>query len=67
MIVDINKKEIKVGSNILVHQDEEVRKAVVVDLFPDEPTTNEKGFWVDIRIGKNKRIEGMMSYILEVV
>jgi len=46
MILDMHEVEIKVGSDVLVHQEEETRKAVVVELFPDAPTINEEGSWV---------------------
>jgi len=65
MILDINKKEINVGSEVIVHQEEGDRKSIVVELFPENPTVNKEGFWVDIDSGDGR--EGMMSYILEVV
>lgn len=61
----MNKKEIKVGDKVFVNQDEGIVRAVVVELFPDNPTTNEKGFWVDVDAGKG--VEGIMSYILQVI
>ena len=65
MVVDKNGIEIKSGQNVLVHQDEETRMAVVVAPFPDSPTVNAPGHWVDVNID-NAGPEGMPSYILEV-
>jgi len=49
----------------LVHNDEGIRNAVVVEPFPDNPTVNAPGHWVDVNID-NAGPEGMPSYILEV-
>jgi hypothetical protein len=65
MVVDKNGVEIKPGQTVLVHQDEGVRKAVVHKPFPDSPTVNTKGHWVDVSI-EGLGLEGMMSYVLEV-
>ena len=64
MVVDMNGIEIKAGQCVKVHQDEGTRRAIVVKPFPDDPTVNEPGHWVDISDGSG--LEGMMSYILEV-
>jgi len=66
MVVDKNGVEIKPNQNVLVHQDEGTRKAVVVEPFPDNPTVNAPGHWVDVNID-NAGPEGIPSYILEVV
>lgn len=66
MVIDRNGVEIKTGQVVLVHQDGRTRRAVVVEPFPDNPTVNAPGHWVDININ-NEGIEGMPSYILEVV
>lgn len=50
---------------MLVHQEEEIRRAKVIEPLLDSPTVNYPGYWVDIDSGDG--IEGMMSYILEVV
>jgi hypothetical protein len=63
-VVDMKGREIIKGCEVLVHQDEEITKAIVIQIFPDSPTVNENGYWVDI--DKGDGIEGMMSYILEV-
>lgn len=75
MVVDKNGIEIKSGQIVLVHNDilkwaknnnkEGIRTAVVVQPFPDSPTVNAPGHWVDIDIDK-QGVEGMPSYILEV-
>ena len=65
MVIDINGVEIKQGQIVLIHHEDVIRKAVVVEVFPDNPTVKEKGFWVDV--STHEGIEGMMSYILEVV
>jgi len=66
MVVDKFGIEIKKGQYVWVHQDEKIRKAIVIEPFPNHPTENEPGHWVDININGNG-IEGMMSYILEVI
>jgi hypothetical protein len=66
MVVDKNGVEIKPGQIVLVHQLEGVRKAIVGTPFPDAPTTNESGHWVDVNIN-NAGLEGIPSYLLEVV
>lgn len=66
MVVDKNGLEIKPGQIVLVHQDEETRKAIVVKIFPDNPTVNFPGHWVDVIIN-DFGPEGIPSYILEVV
>lgn len=64
MVKDMNGVEIVKGQTVIVHQDEGDRVATVIEPFPDNPTINEPGFWVDIDGGDGT--EGMMSYILEV-
>lgn len=66
MVVDKNGVEIKIGQNVLVHNDDRIRNAVVVQPFQDWPTINAVGHWVDVNID-NRGPEGMPSYILEVV
>jgi len=61
----MNNVEILVGDTVRVHQEEEIRTAKVIELLPNNPTNNSKGFWVDIDFGDGA--EGMMSYILEVI
>lgn len=63
-VKDMNGVEIKPSCLVFVHQEEETRKGVVIEVFPDRPTGNGAGFWVDINCGEG--VEGMMSYILEV-
>jgi hypothetical protein len=66
MIVDRNGVELKVGQLVLRYQDDGgPYYAEVVELFPDQPTTNHNGFWVDIDAGDG--VQGIMSYMLEVV
>lgn len=65
MVTDMKGVEILKGAPVIVHQEEGQRTAQVVEAFPDSPTVNEPGCWVDIDGGDG--VEGMMSYILEVV
>jgi hypothetical protein len=50
---------------VLVHNDEGTRSAVVVKPFPQNPTVNAPGHWVDVNID-SAGPQGMPSYILEV-
>ena len=65
MVTDMNGVEIRRGAPVIVHQEEGQRTAQVVMPFPDSPTVNQPGWWVDIDSGDG--VEGMMSYILEVM
>lgn len=67
MIYDMNGIELKRGQKVRVHQEEEISTAEVVNTFKSNPspTTNEPGYWVDINKGDG--VQGMMSYILEVL
>lgn len=65
MVTDKNGVEIIKGQTVIVHQEEEIRKAKVVEPFADNPTVKFPGWWVDIDFGDG--IQGMMSYILEVI
>lgn len=65
-VLDKNGVQIIAGQTVLVHQDEGIRQAVVIEPFPNNPTTLESGHWVDISI-EGQGTEGMMSYILEVI
>jgi len=64
-IVDRNGVAIKERQNVLVHQDDDTRQAVVVSLT-DSRTVNHPGYWVDVNIG-GRGPEGMPSYLLEVM
>lgn len=63
VVLDMNNNPVLVGCDVLVHQDEETTIAKVIELFPDNPTKNKPGHWVDI--DKGDGYEGMMSYIIE--
>lgn len=65
MVVDQNGVEIVAGQSVIVHQDDGDHDATVLEPFEDCPTVNERGHWVDI--DKGEGVEGMMSYILEVL
>jgi hypothetical protein len=65
VVVDKNGIEIKPGQNVLVHNDEGTRSAVVVKPFPQNPTVNAPGHWVDVNID-SAGPQGMPSYIIEV-
>jgi len=65
VIHDINGIEIKPGQTVRVHQKEGITEGKVVELFPDWPTYQKDGYWVDIERGDG--LEEMMSYILEVI
>ena len=64
IVKDINGVEIKPGCLVLIHQMQETKKAVVVEVFPDNPTDSDFGYWIDVNAGNG--IEGIMSYIIEV-
>lgn len=65
MVVDKNGVEIIKGQTVMIFQEEGIRRAKVIEPFPDVPTVLHPGWWVDIDFGDG--IQGMMSYILEVV
>jgi len=65
MVTDMNGVEIRKGAPVIVHQEEGQRRAQVIEAFPDNPTVNQPGWWVDIDSGDG--VEGMMSYILKVM
>lgn len=66
MILDKNKREIRVGDLVLIHQKEldVPRRARVVELTLSA-TMLAAGYWVDVDGGQG--IEGLPSYILEVI
>lgn len=67
IIIDRNGLEIKVGQTVLIHTKlDDPQEAIVGRLFPDSPTVNEPGYWVDVRID-NHGSQGMPSYLLEVI
>lgn len=65
MVIDKNGVRLEVGQKVLVHTEDAVKKAVVIKLFPNNPTVKAPGHWVDIDTGEG--VEGMPSYLLEVV
>ena len=65
MVVDMKGVEIKPKQIVKVHQDEEMSTAWVVKPFNNNPTQIEPGYWVDINKGGG--IEGMPSYLLEII
>jgi hypothetical protein len=66
-ITDMNGEELKARQIVNVHQEDQVSTAWIVDTFAEDPspTVNEAGWWVDINKGEG--VEGMPSYILEVL
>ena len=64
-VVDMNGNEILAGQMVMVRQDDGISYATVIKPMPDQPTVNQEGHWVDINKGGG--IEGMPSYLLEVV
>ena len=64
-VKDMNGVEINAGDTVLVYQEDRIRTARVVEPFFDCPTAEKSGWWVDIDDGTG--IEGVMSYILEVI
>ena len=66
-VLDMNGVVIQVGCKALVHQDEGISTCTVYDVFPDYPTVNQEGYWVDIEKDEGEGLELMMSYVLEVV
>jgi len=63
--VDRNGENLVVGQKVKVHQDDGVTEGIVKEILLDSPTENEPGFWIDIDRGEG--LEGMPSYLLEVV
>jgi len=61
----MNGVGIEDGDMVRVHQKDGVRIAKVVDIQDPMPTLNQPGWWIDIDDGRG--VEGMMSYILEVI
>lgn len=64
MVVDMKGNEILPGQTVIVYQTEQMKEAKVVDIFPDTPTINQNGFWIDIDFGEGP--EGIMSYLVKV-
>jgi len=62
--VDMNGFEIRKGQTVLIHQDDGIREATVVEVLMDSPTMKEKGFWIDVYTPEG--VGGIMSYIIEV-
>lgn len=67
---DMIGQELRISDNVRVHQTEGVRLGQIRELFPNLPTVNYPGFWVDLSFfnddGKlSDLVEGHMSYILE--
>lgn len=66
-ITDMNGQPILEGSRVRVHQEEEISLATVMDVSLNSPTVRDNGWWVDIEKDDKQGLEGMMSYILEVI
>ena len=65
-VTDMYGVEIKPGYMVLIHcTEEKPKKAKVVNIFLDNSTINEPGYWVDIDDGSG--VQGVMSYIIEVI
>lgn len=67
IVMDMNGVPIYEGDRVKVHQEEEVSLATVMDISNPVPTKRSNGYWVDIEKDDKQGLEGMMSYILEVV
>ena len=61
---DRNRNKLNKGDKVEVHQEEGISMAVVIEPYPDNPTVNEFGCWVDIA-KDGELTEGMPSYLLE--
>ena len=68
-VKDRTGKVINPGDRVLVFQEEDTRKATVHEVFPNLPTRTQPGHWVDLEIDDDfsHGLEGVMSYILEVI
>lgn len=71
-VFDMNGVLLKKGQRVRVHQEDFISEAIVVDDFTNiSPTLKKPGWWVDIEkcgdYTMYKGVEGMMSYILEVI
>lgn len=65
IVRDINGVEIKPGQTVIIHYTEEKpKKSKVIEVFSNNPTLSEIGFWVDVDDGSG--VEGIMSYMIEV-
>lgn len=64
-VYDKNGEKIKLGQNVLVHQDDKVSEAQVFEIFYDRCTLANDGCW--IYIYRSGGLEGMPSYLLEVI
>ena len=64
-VYDWHGNKLNKGDRVEVHQDEGVSMATVVETFPDNPTINEPGHWVDIEKDNMGGVEGIPSYLLE--
>lgn len=68
IVTDINGTLITAGCRVRVHQDDQIRDATVVEVFPGSPTVNSDGHWVDVSFDEdNGLVDGIMSYICEVI
>jgi hypothetical protein len=65
LVVDRKGVVIQAGQRVRVFQVHEITEGIVIDPFPDNPTKDKEGHWVDIDRGHG--YEGMMSYLLEVI
>jgi hypothetical protein len=68
IVYDKEGMEIKAGQKVLVHQDngQLIREAIVVETYPNKPTLNQSGHWINLKIEKQDA-EEMPSYLLKVI
>lgn len=64
VVYDMFGVELGVGMEVRVHQEEEVTLAVIEEIT-SSPTKLQAGYWIDVERGEG--LEGMPSYILEVI
>lgn len=67
IILDMNGKSLREGDKVRVHQDSGISLATVMDISNPLPTLNQEGWWIDIEKEEKQGLEGMMTYILELI
>ena len=57
-VYDGHGNELSAGDRVKVKQDEGISFATVIAPFPENPTSNEPGHWVDIEKDGNGGVRG---------
>lgn len=63
----MNGVPIRNGDRVRVHQKEGISLATVMDVSNPNQTWSQPGHWIDIEKDDKQGLEGMMTYILEVI